>query len=188
MIFRILFLIITLILSQTTLTIERRNPEDRDDYTGEKEISYFFYPLIYTIPGIGSGEGLGATSVHLLGDDSTINVLQIRGDMEVDAIAATDMPLFTKHLTLSLLYADSREGGFAFYNRGSDSSEEPAFTLKFNHVYGWGADLALNFFDNQVELYSGYALAIPDVNLDESDLGGTITDLENRPPEEQDFD
>jgi len=37
------------------LGIERRNKQDDD------EISYFIYPLVYQVPGLGTGDGVGAT-------------------------------------------------------------------------------------------------------------------------------
>ncbi len=181
----ILFALVFCLASQSALAIERRDPEDRDGYAGAKENSYFLYPLAYSIPGIGSGSGAGGTIVHLLGDDSTLSLIRIRGEYEVDSVLATDIPLGTKHLTLSLAYADSRGGGFAFYDRGPDSSEEPAFTLQFNHIYGRAMDISGKFFDGQLEFYSGMAVAIPDVNLDKSDLGVDFEGAENLTPEEQ---
>lgn len=175
----ILVVLVFILTGQYALAIERRDREDRDDYTGDKETSYFVYPLIYTIPGIGSGSGAGATMVHLLGDDSTLSLIRIRGEFEIDGVIVTDIPLFTKHFTLSLAYANSKGGGFAFYDRGPDSSEEPEFTLKFNRTWARAADLNLKFFDGQLEFYSGFVLAFPDVNMDESDFGGNFDDFDN---------
>ena len=175
----ILFLIILCLSIDTAFSIERRKKIDDD------EISYFFYPLAYTVPGIGSGEGAGGTVVNLFGDGSTINLIKIQGDMEVDSIIVTHIPLFTEHFTLSLAYADAQHGGFAFYDRGPDSSEEPDFTLEFDHSYAGGADLTLRFFDRQLEFYSGIAYAFPTIDLERSDFGGALTNLEDRSPEEQ---
>ena len=44
----------------------------------EDELGYFFYPLVYTVPGIGSGNGAGGTILNLLGDGSTLNLIQIQ--------------------------------------------------------------------------------------------------------------
>ena len=49
--------------------IERRKKQVSD------EISYFIYPLIYQVPGLGSGNGAGATFVNLVGDGSTLSLL-----------------------------------------------------------------------------------------------------------------
>ena len=133
--FQFLFLLIlSTLISQEVLGIERRNKQDDD------EISYFIYPLVYQVPGLGAGDGFGATVGNLLGDGSTLSLLRIKGEIEVDSIIATDIPLFTKHLTLSAAYADGTKGGFAFYDRGSDSSEEPEFTLKFKRSWARAAD------------------------------------------------
>ena len=62
--------------------------------------------------------------------ESTLSLLGIRGDIELDSIVAADIPFFTQHLTLSGVYA-GRKGDFSFYGRGPESSEIPEFTLKF---------------------------------------------------------
>ena len=54
--FQFLFLLIlSSVISQEVLGIERRNKQDDD------EISYFIYPLVYQVPGLGTGDGVGAT-------------------------------------------------------------------------------------------------------------------------------
>ena len=107
-----------------------------------KNLGYFFYPLVYTVPGVGSGNGAGGTIINLLGDGSTLNLIRIRGDYEVDAVAATGMPIFTPRLNLSLAYAHGRKGAFSFYGRGPDSSQTPEFTLKFKDSFGYGQNSA----------------------------------------------
>ena len=114
-----LLLIQNFLVTEGVMGIERRKKQVSD------EISYFIYPLIYQVPGLGAGNGAGATFVNLIGDGSTLSLLRIKGEIEVDSIVASDMPLFTQHLTLSAAYADGKKGGFAFYERGSESSEEP---------------------------------------------------------------
>ena len=151
----------------------------------EDELGYFFYPLVYTVPGIGSGNGAGGTILNLLGDGSTLNLIQIRGDYEVDAVAATGMPVFTPRLNLALAYAHGRKGAFSFYGRGPDSTETPEFTLKFKDSYGYGAELSMNFFHRQLVFYAGYAGAFPKIDLDASDLGTNINELSSQSASEQ---
>ena len=158
--------------------IERRRPQVTED------LSYFFYPLAYQVPGLGAGQGLGGTVINGLGNGSTISLLGVRGDIEVDSIVLTDVPLFTSHFTLSTLYADGNKGGFAYYGRGQDSSPEPEFTLEFGRSYGRALELGLNFFDRQLEFYVGGALAFPEIDYETSDLAN-FDELENRPPSEQ---
>jgi hypothetical protein len=174
----ILLLIHGFILTNQVLGIERRKKQISE------EISYFIYPLIYQVPGLGSGNGAGATIVNLFGDGSTLSLLKIKGEIEVDSIVASDIPLFTKHLTLSAAYADGKKGGFAFYERGSESSENPEFTLKFKNSWARAADLGMNFFDRQLEFYYGGAFAFPEIDLERSDLAD-FEDWENMTPSEQ---
>jgi hypothetical protein len=162
-------LIISSLISQEVRGIERRNNQDNF------EISYFIYPLVYQVPGLGAGDGVGATVGNLLGDGSTLSLFRIKGEIEVDSIIATDIPLFTKHLTLSTAYVDGKKGGFAFYDRGSDASEEPEFTLKFKRSSARAADIGVNFFNRQLEFYYGAAFALPEIDLERSDLA----DFEN---------
>ena len=83
--FQFLFLLIlSSVISEEVFGIERRNKKDSD------EISYFIYPLIYQVPGLGAGEGVGATVGNLLGDGSTLSLFKIKGEIEVDSIIATD--------------------------------------------------------------------------------------------------
>ncbi|MBF0239415.1 MAG: hypothetical protein HQM12_17065 [SAR324 cluster bacterium] len=177
--FRVLFLfIIFSTIVHTALAIERRNKQEKE------EISYFFYPLVYQVPGLGSGDGGGATVVNLLGNGSTLSLLQIQGEIEVDSVIASDIPLFTQHLTLSMAYVDGKKGGFAFFGRGPDSPAEPEFTLKFKKSYGRAVDLGFNLFDRQLEFYGGAALAFPEIDLEQSDIGN-FEDAESMTPEEQ---
>ncbi len=175
----VLIIILVVAFSVTVTAIERRKKKDTE------EISYFLYPLAYSVPGVGSGEGAGGTITNLIGGGSTLSLLRIRGEMEVDSIVATDMPIFTQHFTFSLIYADGRKGGFAFYDRGPDSTEEPEFTLKFDATIARAYEFRLKFFEEQLEFYSGYALAFPAINLEESDFGTSISNLEELSPEEQ---
>ena len=43
----------------------------------------------------------------------------------------------------------------------------------------------MNFFQRQLEFYAGYAAAIPNIDLDASDLGANIEDLPNQSSSEQ---
>ena len=174
----ILLLIQSFLITEMVFGIERRKKQVSD------EISYFIYPLIYQVPGLGSGNGAGATFVNLVGDGSTLSLLKIKGEIEVDSIVASDIPLFTQHLTFSAAYADGKKGGFAFYDRGPESLEEPEFTLKFKHSWARAADLGLNFFDRKLEFYYGGAFAFPEIDLERSDLSD-FGDWENMTPTEQ---
>ena len=54
--FQFLFLLIlSSVISEEVFGIERRNKQDSD------EISYFIYPLVYQVPGLGTGDGVGLT-------------------------------------------------------------------------------------------------------------------------------
>ena len=153
----IFFLMTHLVWADGLGWIERRKQQVND------EISYFIYPLAYKVPGLGSGQGIGASIINFLGNGSTLNAFRIQGDIDVDSLVANDIPLGSEHFTLSLAYADGKKGGFAFYGRGPDSSKEPEFTLKFGKSKGDGQELNLYFFDRQLNFYYGRASAIPTI-------------------------
>ena len=144
--------------------VERRKKNKTD------KISYFLYPLVYQVPGLGSGNGGGATITNLLGDGSNLSILGVRGEIEVNSIIISDVPLFTEHFTLSGLYANGKKGGFSFYGRGPDSSATPEFTLKFGKSIARAIEFGINFYERQVEMYYGYALAFPEINYNDSDF------------------
>ena len=50
--------------------MERWRPQVTDDP------SYFFYPLVYRVPGLGAGQSLGGTVTNGLGSGSTIRACQ----------------------------------------------------------------------------------------------------------------
>ncbi len=158
----VLFIVPFLAISHGVSAIERRNK------TADDEISYFVYPLVYKVPGLGSGDGVGGTVVNLLGDGSTLSLLRIQGEIGVDSIIASDIPLFTEHLTLSAAYADGTKGGFAFYDRGSDAAAEPEFILEFERSWARGFDIGLNFFDKKFEVYFGAAYAYPEIDYEKN--------------------
>ena len=169
MIFRYLFTITFFLMTHLVWAdglgwIERRKQQVND------EISYFIYPLAYKVPGLGSGQGLGASIVNFLGNGSTLNAFRIQGDIDVDSLVANDIPLGSEHFTLSLAYADGKKGGFAFYGRGPNSSKKPEFTLKFGKSTGRAFDLNLYLFDRQLNFYSGLALAFPTIDYQKSDF------------------
>ena len=162
-------LILTFILFEKTVMSEGLFEERRrKQFNGE--ISYFLYPLIYQVPGLGSGKGVGGTITSLLGEGSTLSLLGIRGEIELDSLVFSDIPLFSRHFTISGVYANGKKGGFSFYDRGPDSSQNPEFTLKFGKSIARALELGLNFFEKQIEIYFGYALAFPEIDYGDSDL------------------
>ena len=163
-----LFLVfIYLLISDSVMSqglVERRKKQF------DNEISYFLYPLIYQVPGLGSGNGIGGTITNLLGYGSSLSILGIRGEIEINSLIIADVPIFSQHLTLSGLYANGKRGGFSFFGRGPDSSETPEFTLEFEKSIARAFEFGLNFYEKQIELYYGYALAFPEINYDDSDF------------------
>ena len=165
-----LFLILVFIYLLISYPVMSQGLVERRKKQFDNEISYFLYPLIYQVPGLGSGNGAGGTITNLLGNGSSLSLLGIRGEIELNSLVIADVPLFTQHFTLSGLYANGKRGGFSFFGRGPDSSENPEFTLEFGKSIARAFEFGLNFYERQIHLYYGYALAFPEINYDDDDL------------------
>ncbi len=164
------YLFFSLILLILANSLKSEGLVERRKKTSDFESSYFLYPLVYQVPGLGSGSGAGATITNLIGDGSTLSLLGIRGEIELDSLIISEVPLFTRRLTISGLYANGKRGGFSFFGRGPNSSQTPEFTLKFGKSIARAIEFSINFFEKQIELYYGYALAFPEINYDDSDF------------------
>ncbi len=138
-------------VSLAQLIIERPEVE-------ELELSYFIYPIAYTVPGVGTGTGVGAS---LLYGDFNFTVAQIRGTWDFDSILLKDIPLFfTQQVTLSFAWAHLRNGKFTLYDRGIDSAEEPLLDVELEDSRATGLELSFYFLQRQVQLYTGYSVNV----------------------------
>ncbi len=134
---------------------------DRREKPKAEESSYFLYPAVYTVPGFGKGVGGGLTVSDMLGEESEVTLLHLKGDWTFDSAIITDLPIFTRYFTISMIYADLYDGGVAMYERGPDSSSEPVIELELERLLTRAAEVSLNLFDQQIELYYGYAFSFP---------------------------
>ena len=122
------------------------------------DLSYFVYPVIYTVPGVGVGQGIGAS---LLYGNFNFTVVGIRGTWDFNSFILKDIPLlFTEKLTLSFAWAHLQHGKFALYDRGIDSSKEPLLDIELEDSRVLGAELSLYFMERQVQVYFGYSTNI----------------------------
>ena len=77
---RMLSIVLLLLSVFEVLAIERRRPQVTED------LSYFFYPLAYQVPGLGAGQGLFGIVINGLCNGSTISLLGVVGDAVINAI------------------------------------------------------------------------------------------------------
>ncbi len=118
------------------------------------DVSYFLYPVVYTVPGVGTGYGAGFSWLY---SDFNFSVVKIQGEWDFTSVALIDIPLFTKHFTFSFAGATIDRGTFTMYDRGIDSSEEPILDVELESSQLLGAELSLYFWERQLQFYFGYS-------------------------------
>ena len=77
---KVLLIVLLLLSLFEVFAIERRRPQITED------LSYFFYPLAYQVPGLGAGQGLFGIVINGLCNGSTISLLGVVGDAVINAI------------------------------------------------------------------------------------------------------
>ena len=77
---KVLSIVLLLLSVFEVSAIERRRPQVTED------LSYFFYPLAYQVPGLGAGQGLFGIVINGLCNGSTISLLGVVGDAVINAI------------------------------------------------------------------------------------------------------
>lgn len=160
-----IFLIALCLYGPTVIFAEESFWTERRQKDSDPEVSYFAYPLLYSIPGYSTGTGYGGSILNALGDGSTASIARLKGDdaegtnsWNMDSLVLTEIPLFTEHFTLSAAYGSSEGGTMSLFDRGRDSPTEPAFNFTVDEGRMGGLEFSLNFFDKHLEIYSGYAL------------------------------
>lgn len=118
------------------------------------DFSYAFFPIPYSIPGVGSGIGFGGGALNI--GDSYIDAygLAIFGDVEGRAIGFTDIHLLEKTLILDLGYSNISKAGFDInYSRGMEGDEDPDDfnTAEISDSTYYGGMLTLTFAERMLE-------------------------------------
>ena len=131
--------------------IVERPSKDKDN------LSYFLYPVAYTVPGVGTGYGAGFSWLY---GDFNATIVKISGEWDFQSLALIDIPLFTKHFTLSFAGATIDKGTFTMYDRGIESSKEPILDVELESSQLLGLELSLYFSEKQLQLYWGYSANI----------------------------
>ncbi len=147
--------------------------------------SYFVYPLVLSMPGLGSAYGAGVMGNNLFQTDTNVMLLHMRGDFKLDIATIANIPLYTKdkhELSLNLAYLRFQDGTIEAFERGRDSKIDDKFYFDTNEFKTYGAELSAKLFDNQLEIYGGQSAVYVDPNSirdkDGNNVASNIGDID----------
>jgi hypothetical protein len=121
--------------------------------------SYYLYPLVANIPGIGKAAGVGVNGANLFNTQADIFAMYLGGDFDVGILSATDIPLFGEedkiNFTMSPVYLVFSGSGLEFYTRGRDSRQDNKYIIGVDKFILYGGEFSLHTHKNQLEIYAG---------------------------------
>jgi hypothetical protein len=146
-----ILLIIFLLLPLTDITAwetDRRTPQFR------KNFSYAILPFPYSLPGVGSGVGIGGGVLNI--NETYIDAygLIIEGDVQGQAYGIADIHLIQETLILDLGQGKISKAGFPInFSRGMGGDEDPNDfnTAEISDTTFSGGQLVLTFFERRME-------------------------------------
>jgi len=129
--------------------MERR----RDQFA--KDFAYFIYPIVGSVPGLGSAAGGGATATNLMGTDTDVTGFYVKGDFEATGAALLNLHLLPERLLFNAAYYNAKVAPQQF-RRGADSSKDD-YILPVTESDVLVGQLALSFYERMFEVYARYA-------------------------------
>lgn len=136
----------TICVATTEAAVERRK-----DQFG-KEFSYYLYPIVGEIPGLGTAAGAGGSVLNFGGGDADFTGYYLAGDFDARGAALLDYHLVSKRLILDVGYNDYRVAPVV-YGRGIDSDPDDVFFPEAQGRYGIG-QLTLTFDERRYEVFT----------------------------------
>ena len=124
--------------------------ERRRDQFG-KDFGYFLYPLVSTIPGLGTAQGAGATVLNIGGTDTDFTGFKIGGDFAAGGYALLDLHAVPRRLIFDVGYYDFEVAPVA-YHRGIRSSKDDVIHPHVEGAYAV-AQATVSFHDRLFEVY-----------------------------------
>ena len=149
-IFLTLFVLNILMISTTTNAVERRQKQFRSDQ------AYFFSPLPYSIPGVGSGVMFTSLGANLFGSYTDIFAIVITGDATGYAFGFADL-----HIVPEVMYLNyhsrviDKASVQSYDSRGMDADKDEFNYYELSQFDERTLDMAVTFFDRRLELYAG---------------------------------
>ncbi|MBI5451790.1 MAG: hypothetical protein HY940_10595 [Gammaproteobacteria bacterium] len=125
-------------------------PERRKDQFG-RDFSYYLYPIVGEIPGLGSAAGFGASVLNLGGGDTDFTGYYVGGDFRASGAALLDYHLLPQRLIFDIGYNDYMVAPVS-YSRGIASDPAHVIYPKVEGSYLLG-QLTLTYDLRRYELF-----------------------------------
>ena len=141
-----------------TLPIEISAMERRKDQF-YKEPAYLVFPLLYSLPGIGSGVVITGYAGNMFGTYTDAYGLLIMGEAEGTNFGVEDIHLISEQLILEVGRQDINKAFVNNYEkRGMDTEKDDYNLLEISKADSISGVLTLTFFDRMFEIFtSAYA-------------------------------
>jgi hypothetical protein len=173
---RFYFLILFGIL--LTLSVEISAMERRKDQF-YKESSYLVFPLLYSLPGIGSGVVVTGYANNLFGTYTDAYGLLIFGEAEGMQLGVEDIHLISERLILDLGRQDINKALVNNYEkRGMDTDKDDYNLLEVSKADGSSGVLTLTFFDRMFEVFTSVYAQESEIEAVRDPDGNIIVELE----------
>ncbi len=119
------------------------------------EPSYLIFPLVYSIPGIGSGTMITALAGNIGDTYIDIYALGLNGDVQGTILGLQDVHVISKTLILGGFYQGLSKAQIQYYQaRGMDTGKKDYQFMELNKVNFWEPSLTLTFWERRIELFA----------------------------------
>lgn len=125
--------------------------ERRKDQYG-RDFSYYLYPIVGEIPGLGKAAGFGTSVLNMGDSDADFTGYYVRGDFNATGAALLDYHILPQRLTFDVGYNDYQVAPRA-YNRGINSDPLNVIYPKFEGAYLLG-QTTLTFDQRRYEFFA----------------------------------
>ena len=118
------------------------------------EPSYLIFPLVYSIPGIGSGTMVTALAGNAGGTYVDVYALALAGDVEGTILGVQDLHVIPKTLILGGFYQGLSKAHIQYYQaRGMNTTKNDYQFMELNKVDFWEPSFTLTFWERRIELF-----------------------------------
>ena len=161
-----------------TLPVEISAMERRKDQF-YKEPAYLVFPLLYSLPGIGSGVVVTGYAGNLFGTYTDAYGLLIFGEAEGTQLAVEDIHLISERLILDLGRQDINKALVNYYEkRGMDTDKDDYNLLEVSKADSNRGVLTLTFFDRMFEVFTSVYAEESEIEAVRDPDGNIIVELE----------
>lgn len=135
-----------------------------------KDSSYFIYPIVIDIPGLGTSSGVGSTVLNIKETDLDFSGFLLRGDFDVTGGTFLNYHILENRLLFDIGYYDF-EAAVVQYDRGIGSNKDNFYSLKLNGKF-LQSQLTWTFNERHIETFAQFGVGKQQVTdvLDKNDI------------------